>query len=169
MNAIVPVDYIPTGMRITKQERDHIVVQDGDVEMSIRFGSPYRRTPKTRVYIDGDLITRTDATYADLEAQEENLGDRRWATKGQHPDVDTLYNRLNRRYATVSRTLATAALTRLGGKFAAAADGLKFSRNAGCTTCTCSPGNIASEVILINGRPVETIWFSVVKQPALTA
>lgn len=140
----------------------YLTIRDGDVAMSISF-LDYRDRPKTtRVYIDDALADRVDAALAALTAAEAALPTgRRWSTKGEFPEVDALYRRLNRRIAKVKRDLAVAAIARFDEQWAPATKGARFSANAGCTTCSCSPGVVLSGTISFDGYSIEQVWFSV--------
>jgi hypothetical protein len=97
------------------------------------------RSSKSRAYVSRVLAVLHDVRLRELEEQEASLGDRRFSERGEFPDVDKLYDRLNRRVATVYREIALDALRRLEcGDFTG-----NFSRYAGCS-CPCSPGVVLS-------------------------
>lgn len=110
----------------------------------------------TRVYVT-DKLAEQDETLKQLTTQEENLGEKRFSTRGEFPDVDKLYDRINRRIATVKREIAQQALLARG--LINENVRVRFSRHAGCS-CSCSPGVVVHDVIYDeNGRPAD-IWIS---------
>ncbi len=113
---------------------------------------------KTRIYT-ADYVSDRDEKVAELQAAEAALGDRRFATRGVFPDVDKLYDRLNRNIARAKRDAAREVLVAL--RLLPGDAKLHFSRYAGCS-CPCSPGTIADVRIIRNGYPVD-IWVDVKK------
>jgi hypothetical protein len=109
----------------------------------------------TRVYVDGTTSAKQD----ELSAQEANLGDKRYSTRGEFPEVDALYRSLNREYGkNAVRAAATVVSALMLDDVLGAVTGLtfKFSRKAGCS-CPCSPGVVASQTVRLDGAPVD-IW-----------
>jgi hypothetical protein len=112
----------------------------------------------TRVYVGDDCNFLAADAYklVELEAAEAALGERQCSTKGEFPEVDTLYKRLNRMVGRV-KVQAAKELVRI---LSAALElenvrmphtTQKFSRYAGCS-CPCSPG-----VILVPGSPTRVV------------
>lgn len=140
--------------QIVKTKKYEIIIQTRQTA----YGQPgfAREWGKTtRVYVDSDVVGARDERYRELAAQEAALGEHRWCQRGEHPEVDRLYDRLNRRHATVAREVAVEALiaANLGGADVKA----RFSRHAGCS-CPCSPGVVVSKRITRGaGMPVD-IW-----------
>ena len=109
------------------------------------------RVAKSRVYVADLLAEQSDEQLRKLSAQEADLGKLRWSQRGENADVDKLYDRLNRRIATVKRRMALDAVRKISGY--ANVNG-NFSRNAGCS-CGCSPGVILDREVhmTIDGYP----------------
>lgn len=107
----------------------------------------YERNPAPRVYVADAVAETRSAALVELELQEQALGKRRFAQRGQHTDVDALYDRLNAEIMRVKLEIAHGVLCWLkdyvSGDFNAADDRAFFSRNAGCDMCPCSPGVVA--------------------------
>lgn len=120
---------------------------------------PHEYWAKTRVYVD-DALSDQDEKVARLAAEERALGDRRFATREVYPDVDKLYDKLNRAIGAAKKQAAHDALIDAElaefGEFK-----LKFSRTAGCS-CHCSPGVVLSVRIFRGDRPVD-VWVSAKK------
>lgn len=113
------------------------------------------RSARSRVYVS-DLLSDQDEKLHALSEQEANLGDDRWSHRGEKPKVDKLYDRLNRRVATVKRQLALEAVRQLVGYENINGS---FSRYAGCS-CKCSPGVVLGRHVYVDGQPVD-LWLSV--------
>jgi len=104
----------------------------------------------SRVYVADSLAEQSDEQLRELSAQEADLGKLRWSQRGENADVDKLYDRLNRRIATVKRRMALDAVREIPGYVNVEGD---FSRYAGCS-CGCSPGVILDQEVhmMIDGR-----------------
>lgn len=107
----------------------------------------YETNPAPRIYVLDAVAEARSADLAELQRQEQALGDKRFAERGEHPDVDDLYDRLNAEIMRVKTDIAKEALGELGhvitGDVNAGVERAFFSRNAGCDMCPCSPGVIA--------------------------
>ncbi|HEU4753643.1 MAG TPA: hypothetical protein VFU47_11090 [Armatimonadota bacterium] len=103
------------------------------------------RASSSRLYVADEVASAADERLRELQKEESELGDRRFSTRGDFPDVDKLYDRLNRRIATVKREVALDAVRRLPrcGDVTA-----RFSRYAGCS-CPCSPGVVLSRPVYL--------------------
>jgi hypothetical protein len=121
---------------------------------SALHSTPTEYRAKTRIYVT-DEVSNRHPKVAELAAQEAALGDRRYSTMGQYPEVDALYRKLNRAIATAKREAARAAL--LEAKLIGERDRVNFSRNAGCSMCPCSPGSVLGHTITRMCVPVD-IW-----------
>ncbi len=118
---------------------DPITIKSGIYEATVatRGGWP------AGVYFDNDAVAAGDPEYAALASQEAALEDRRWSHRGDYPDVDDLYDRMNGRFEE--------AATRIAGELAPAIldtvegtgldpNGLRFDMYAGCECGRCTPG-----------------------------
>ncbi len=103
--------------------------------------------PAPRVYVANDIASGRSDLLADLERQERELGDNRFADREAVREVDELYDRLNAEIMRVKTEIATEALRQVtdyvSGDMDRAADRAFFSRNAGCDDCPCTPGVVA--------------------------
>lgn len=119
--------------------------------------------PWTAIFVEDPLAETVDADLAALAAQEANLGDRRWAQRGMHPEVDALYDRLNARIGVVKTAIAAEVLRTLNEVFdndvERAAAGVRFSRHAGCRMCPCSPGVMTDGALTVGGVRVN-VWIA---------
>lgn len=120
-------------------QRSRIILTTDEYVVKAVARSSGERSSKSRAYVSGVLAALHDARLRELEEQEAALGDKRFSERGEFPDVDRLYDRLNRRVATVYREITLDALRRLEcGDITG-----NFSRRAGCS-CPCSPGVVLS-------------------------
>src|SRR5690606_27547574 len=87
------------------------------------------RASSSRLYVADEVASTADERLRELQKEESELGDRRFSTRGDFPDVDKLYDRLNRRITTVKREVALAAG---GGVPRSGEVAAVFSRFAGC-------------------------------------
>ena len=99
------------------------------------------------VYVSDAAAEAADTGLAELTRREAELGARRNSPRGEHPDVDTLYDELNAKIGEVKTEIARRVLAALnGGSVNLHRDtlgGLRFDRHAGCGLCPCSPGVVA--------------------------
>ena len=127
----------------------------------VRARSGYERNPAPRIYVADEISNARDSDLADLVRQEKALGERRFAARGTDPDVDALCDRLNAEIMRVKTAIAQEVLVFLAadvtGDVDAAVDRAFFSRNAGCETCSCSPGVVAGVKLLWNGGTFD-VW-----------
>ncbi len=137
--------------------KDNIVLESDIFQVTIIPESdswrPSSRRQRARVYVDDEVIDSLSDAYVyralrDAEKQLDN--ERRWSKRDLFPEVDRLYDALNREIARLKRTIALVIVTRLvntqhieplSGK--AKVRGT-FSRKAGCS-CGCSPGVILDD------------------------
>ena len=134
----------------------HTRVQVGERTVQISYHRPTEKVIKTRVYVTDELTHATDEKLQELLTAERELGDQRHSTRGEYPEVDRLYDRLNRSIARVKRTLAVDTVRELlGDQYITG----RFSRHAGCS-CPCSPGVVLNRTIMHNDRLVSSIWVS---------
>lgn len=124
------------------------IVEVRKIDVKERYRYPDR---KTRVYVSDDVLT--GERWVELHDAEENLGERRFATRGQFPDVDRLYDRLNREIMRQKRNVALYAVEQALGLEDVTG---RFSRHAGCS-CACSPGVVLDRQIRRDGVAVD-IW-----------
>lgn len=110
------------------------------------------------VSIENELATQRDDTLREMEAREENLGDQRWSTRGEFPDVDKLYDEMNGRrfdaWVAVTREAVTAIASLFDRDVTEALDGAAGDAYAGCRTCKCSPGVSLARPLIRNGQIV---------------
>lgn len=116
----------------------------------------------TAIFVADEIAEARDADLTRLTAEEANLGELRFCPSvregGSHPEVDALYVALNERIMAVKTEVAREVLALLNGVVDNEPSGaLYFSRNAGCDTCTCSPGVTVPGSLRINGDVVD-IW-----------
>lgn len=84
----------------------------------------------------------TPSAYPLIAAAMKWYGvDHPYTRRGEFPNIDKAFDRMNREIVTHKRRVLVAFLTQLG--LDPAAFDLKFSRKAGCR-CGCSPGFIAA-------------------------
>ncbi len=125
----------------------HPFISSGDGDDTPRFLS-----------VESELTTDRDATLRELEAREENLGDQRWSSRGDFPDVDKLYDDMNNRRFEVWVDIAREALTVIASLLdrdpAESLDGAVGDAYAGCRTCKCSPGVTLARPLVRNGQIV---------------
>lgn len=113
------------------------------------------------VIVDDDLAQFRDETLADLVRQEEALGDLRGAERGDFPQVDALYQRLNDRLTNTKTVIAREAVALLDGivegDVGRAAGLAGFSVLAGCKACPCTPGVILGARLYLGYRDVNVL------------
>ncbi|MGA3524126.1 hypothetical protein [Melissospora conviva] len=124
----------------------------------------YYEPMPTAAYVDDNLAASTDPELARLAADEAALGGRRYAQRGEHPEVDALYARLNERIASVKLRLAREIVPLLAGVVdgdlsVGAIDTLYFSKHAGCDMCLCSPGVVVPGSLTLGGARAD-IWIT---------
>jgi hypothetical protein len=117
-----------------------ITAQDGPYQVTIRTVAWDDKERKTRVYVYGeDDVDFTEANAAEKAALDR---DGHWPRRGDYPDTDKMFDRLNRQVVKNKKNL----IAEVGEHIehvAGLLDGrkLNFSRKAGCS-CPCSPGFI---------------------------
>jgi hypothetical protein len=113
------------------------------------------------VIVDDDLAQAQNDVLADLARQEEALDDLRYATRGEFPEVDALYDEMNQHIVDTKTTIAQTAVAQLSGivegNVDRAVERAEFSRYAGCTVCPCSPGVILGSRLFLGYREVN-VW-----------
>lgn len=113
------------------------------------------------VIVDNDLAEAQDATLADLTRQEENLDDLRNADRGEFPEVDALYDAMNKHMVDTKTAIAQTAVAQLSGivtgNVERAVERAEFSRHAGCKACPCTPGVILGARLYL-GYPEVNVW-----------
>lgn len=140
---------------MTTMTQKRITVDLGDgLRADIAFARYDDKFIKTRVYVTDEVSNESDEKLRELQAEEEVLGSRRWSTRGEFPDVDKLYDQLNRAIGRVKREVAVSAARKI-----AVDDTItgRFSRKAGCS-CPCSPGVILDRVLYYNNGRIASIW-----------
>lgn len=114
------------------------------------------RASRSRVYVSAQVANERDRRLRELVDAEAALGDRRFADRGVHQDVDELYDKLNRRIAYVERVIAVEAARKLSGNDEITG---KYSRWAGCS-CGCSPGVVLDRAVCDDeGRQLD-MWIT---------
>lgn len=136
-----------------------IPLPDYKIRVIARRG--YERNPAPRVYVADAVGDARSDTLVDLKRQEKALGERRFAERGQHDDVDALYDRLNAEIMRVKLEIAKEALGELGhvitGDVIEGMERAFFSRHAGCDMCPCSPGVVAGVKLEWQGAEFD-VW-----------
>lgn len=112
--------------------------------------------PEPRIFVDNQVAEARSEQLAGLVFQEEQLGARRWSSRGLYSDVDDLYDRLNAEIGRVKLEIAREVLVFLAsdvtGNIDTAIAGAEFDRHAGCTSCGCTPGVTAGSVLYWQGQ-----------------
>lgn len=136
------------------------VIEWGDFQVTVRTrgsAEPARTyNSKTRVYVSDEVSDALGGDkLAELQKAVESLGDRRGAKRGLFPEVDRLYDTLNREIGKAKRTVVKNVAEQVLGLKDVSAN---FSRHAGCS-CPCSPGVILGTVLRHRGAPAD-VWVS---------
>lgn len=122
----------------------------------VRIGAVDRRTI---VFVEDPVTEAVNPLIAELAAQVAALGERQYADRGVHPEVDDLYDRFNQEIAATKTAIAKRVIRNLRGvtgDVEKAAEGARFDLYAGCQTCRCTPGVVTDVVLrLSDGWPVE--------------
>ena len=127
-------------------------------EFTIKLRGPHyddrRIGLKTRVYVSGAENVNFEPAY-ELERATGGMKPR-----GDVPEVDKMYDRLNRQVIKNKRSVIENAIA----EFPVLADLLdaikfNFSRYAGCS-CPCSPGFIASRPLIADNKYVVSIYIT---------
>ena len=125
----------------TTSSVDSWTVHLGPVKATIRF--EFEPKDWSTVYVANEVAESVDPQLAALAEQERNLGDDRCLSRDIDPEIDDLYDRLNKRIATIKTMIAVAVLPMLGAvldSHSRLLDKVEFDAYAGCTGCKCSPG-----------------------------
>lgn len=146
----------------TYKGRAHVKVGDITIQVAVSRGWNKDDRKKARVYVSGaDDVDFTEA-YAATNADAEKKGS--YPIRGDYPETDKMFDRLNRQVIKNERALVEAAIA-ASPELAALVGSTKlhFSRHAGCS-CPCSPGFIAASHIeaIVGDRlgNVTDIWIS---------
>ena len=119
----------------------------GDITVQVVLAkNSWERTEqkKARVSVSGEVDVDFTAAY---EADRADGGPK---PRGERPEVDKMFDRLNRQVIANKRDVVSEAVASLP-ELATLLDGIKlhFSRTAGCA-CGCSPAFVASQHIRVS-------------------
>jgi outer membrane murein-binding lipoprotein Lpp len=134
--------------RIHYARVDHVV---GDEKFNVMvilkddwcWGREYNK--KTRIFTDG-----VDLDKINEEARPH------YVAYGEQSDE---YKKAGRVYRKEERRIIAATLEAAGIKWT----GMKFSQKAGCSTCSCSPGWVADDVLTVEGFRIDSIFVTQVR------
>jgi hypothetical protein len=147
-------------------DTDLIEISADEYTIRIRQRDLHEHNPAPRVYVADRVAEARSTDLADLERQESDLGERRFAERGQFADVDDLYDRLNDETMRVKTLIAREVLASLhlmvDGDLDTAIGRAFFSRKAGGDMCPCSPGVVAGVKLTWHGDEFD-VWVEAVK------
>lgn len=98
------------------------------------------RTSKTRLFW-------TEKWDGSMLSKEFVLGERPEITvRGDYPEIDKAWDRYNKQNLRIVREAIVKALNEMVGyRYEVKGSDVRYSRNAGCSMCPCSPGFILSD------------------------
>ena len=115
------------------------------VSLKKQWGWGRDYTKNTRIYTDGVDLDKIEA-----EARPHYI-----AVGEQSAE----YKKATRAYRAEERRIIAATLEAAGINF----DKMKFSQKAGCSTCSCSPGWVADDVLTVEGFRIDSIFVTQVR------
>ena len=126
----------------------------------------YKRPTKARIYVSGEESVDFTEAYAMQRENEAAYSaanpERPFYGKGDFPEEDKLFAKLNRQVVKNQKAVIEEALQTVEGLDFLADNPLTFSKKAGCG-CGCSPAFVVKEGIQHDGLWVESIFITLKK------